>query len=177
MISDEYKKDSFKQDYSGKEKIEGVEIIELKDFSDDSGNFAEVVRLNGGKVDGVKGFEAKQVNWSFMLPEAVKATHYHLEQEDLFFVPPTDRLLIGLKDIREGSKTYDQIMRLTLGAGKAKILRVPKGVAHGMANLSDKPANIFYLVSNQFNSDPEKNDEHRLPPDIFGENFWEIEKA
>lgn len=170
-IGEEYQKLLTTQDYSKKETIEGIKIVELKQFSDDSGSFNEVARLDGGLLKDFPDFELKQVSYSLMEPGAIKAFHLHLKQEDIWFIPPSDKLVIGLVDLRSGSKTYKVEQKVILGAGKASLLYIPRGVAHGAANLTNKNAQIFYFVSEQFN--PEDPDEKRLPWDFLGKNYWE----
>ncbi|MBV9851097.1 MAG: dTDP-4-dehydrorhamnose 3,5-epimerase, partial [Armatimonadetes bacterium] len=49
---------------------------------------------------------------------------------------------------------------------------IPRGVAHGGANVGLVPATILYYVNQRFDiSDP---DERRLPWDILGEDFWKV---
>jgi dTDP-4-dehydrorhamnose 3,5-epimerase len=96
-----------------------------------------------------------------------------LNQEDVWFVPPGDRLLVGLVDVREHSPTYQTSMRLVMGAGKARLLFIPRGVAHGAANLGSHPAGIIYFVNQAFDAD--RPDEHRLPHDLLGVDFWTIQ--
>jgi dTDP-4-dehydrorhamnose 3,5-epimerase len=110
-----------------------------------------------------------------MLPGTIKAFHLHFNQEDVWFVMPYDRLLIGLFDARENSKTYKQSMRFVMGAGRAQILYLPRGVAHGLANIWQQPANMIYFVNQQF--DANQPDEQRLPWDTLGADFWEIKKG
>lgn len=172
-ISSKYSKKSLVQDYSPEKPIEGVKIVELKKFSDCGGSFCEIFRVAGGLMSEFSDFEIKQVNYSEILPGAIKAGHYHLKQDDVWFVPPSSRLLIGLIDLREDSKTYEVKQRFVMGDGKIQLLFIPKGVLHGAANLWQKPASLIYFVNQQF--DPKKPDEHRLPHTVFGERFWEIQ--
>lgn len=171
-IGSKYSDKSETQQYGKKPAIEGVQLNELTRHSDCGGSFSEIARVAGGKIDD---FEVKQVNFSQILPGAVKAGHYHLNQDDLWFVPPSSTVLVGLKDLREDSPTYEQVMRLTLGNGKAELLFIPRGVLHGVANLWEEEASLIYLVNQNFN--PDSPDEHRLPPEEFGEDFWEIRKG
>lgn len=171
----EFKDKITTQDYSKKPPIEGVKIVELKQFIDESGSFNEVVRLSDGVLNEFEKFNLKQVSYSLMEPGTIKAFHLHLKQEDIWFIPPTDKLVIGLLDTRASSSTYKVQQKIVLGAGKASLIYIPIGVAHGAANLSKKPAQIFYFVSEQFDSfNP---DEKRLPWDILGEDFWQREKG
>jgi dTDP-4-dehydrorhamnose 3,5-epimerase len=170
-IGEEYRDLLTTQDYSKKETIDGIKIVELKQFSDDSGSFNEVARLNSGLLEDFPDFEPKQVSYSLMEPGTVKAFHLHLKQEDLWFTPPGDKLIIGLVDLRSNSKTYKIEQKVILGGGRALLIYIPRGVAHGAANLTNKSSQIFYFVSEQFN--PEDPDEKRLPWDFLGKDYWE----
>lgn len=173
-ISKKFKDKLDLQDYGKQPVIEGVKIIELKMFVDDGGNFMEVCRLNdkGGLID-LPDFKVLQANYSVVLPSAIKAFHFHKKQEDVWFVPPSERIVVGLFDIRDSSPTEHVLMRLTLGGGKAQLLYIPRGVAHGNANPYKNPMHTIYFVNQHFN--PE--DEFRLPWDVLGKEFWEIEKG
>jgi dTDP-4-dehydrorhamnose 3,5-epimerase-like enzyme len=63
-------------------------------------------------------------------------------------------------------------MRFVMGAGRSRLLLIPRGVAHGAANPWTEVAPMFYFVNQQFSlSEP---DERRLPWDAFGADFWEM---
>jgi len=133
----------------------------------------EVARVSPeGELLARPGMRVSQVNYSRVLPGAVKAFHLHFNQEDVWFVPPTDRLLVGLLDVRQDSPTYEQRMRLVLGGGQTRMLYIPRGVAHGVANLWQQPAVLMYFVNQQFSLD--EPDERRLPSDLCGPDFWSI---
>ena len=128
------------QDYSGADGIEGVRFVELRELVDDGGSFLEVARLDeAGQLLGVEDFQVRQVNFSTLLPGAVKAWHVHFNQEDVWFIPPISRLLVGLKDIREDSATKGNDLRFVLGPARSRLLVIPRGVAHGCANLTTTP--------------------------------------
>ena len=163
------------QDYSPKEKIAGVQVQELKSFVSEDGLFAEIARLNkSGHHEILKEFKPLQMNYSEAAPGTIRAWHLHFAQEDLWFLPPKQSIIVGLYDIRQDSPTKKVVMRLALG-GKSYLVYIPRGVAHGYANLSQKTARIIYLVNQQF--DPSAPDERRLPWDILGEDFWQISKG
>lgn len=162
------------QDYSPTRYIDGVEIIELRPSSDEGGDFMELARLSpSGELLAKPGMHVTQINFSRVLPGAIKAFHLHFNQEDVWFVPPTDRLLVGLVDVRETSPTFNQHMRFVLGANRARLLYIPRGVAHGAANVWPMPTQLMYLVNQHFSL--EQPDEHRLPWDICGADFWTIQ--
>ncbi len=174
-ITPEFREKISRQDYSAKDKIEGVEFVDLPHFTDDGGTFIEVARLTDGIHDWLPGTGVAQVSFSEMLPGVIKAFHVHFNQEDVWFIPPSCRMLIGLHDLRSSSATTGKSMRFVMGGGKAKLVRIPRGVAHGVRNIDEKSGTIFYFVSQQFS--PKDTDERRLPWDAIGADFWEITKG
>lgn len=175
-IDGRYSKKIFTQDYSKKPPIDGVKIVEVRNITGEDGDFAELMRLDDkGQSQEFPGFYPKQISRSRMVPGTVKAWHIHYNQDDIWHVPSSEMLLIGLLDVRRDSPTKHLTMRLAVGNGKAYMVYIPHGVAHGAANLSKKPASIIYFVNQRF--DIENPDEHRLPWDIAGKEFWEIIKG
>ncbi len=165
------------QDYSPIPMIEGVEIVNLRRFNDDGGAMTELGRFDKGMLAGLEGFEARQMNYSVVEPGAVKAFHLHKRQTDVWYVPPSDKMLLVLADVREGSPTEGELRRIVLGDGNSRLVRIPPGVAHGCRNLqAAAPSAIIYFVDVQFAID-ETCDEGRLPWDHFGTKCWEIEKG
>lgn len=164
------------QDYSPKPRIDGVKLIELKRFVDDGGSLTELLRLDPDAEAETITFclLGGQINHSEIEPGAIKAWHLHFGQIDVWFVPPRYRLLVGLWDLREGSPTENDRMRLVLGAGRAQLLVIPPGVAHGCANLSQEPVDLIYLMDRQFA--PVDTDELRIPWDALGEEFWQMKR-
>lgn len=160
------------QSYSSARRIDGVKLVEQRRFTEDGGSFAELLRLNGGQSPVFEGFEVKQVNCSDMEPGTIKAWHLHFQQEDVWFVPPTSKLLVGLWDVRAESATKGATMRLVLGDGKAQLLYIPRGVGHGAANITACRQTLIYFVNNQF--DAAQPDEHRLDAFALGREFWQI---
>lgn len=162
------------QRYESAPKIDGVAFVDLRRVVEDGGEFMELGRLTeAAEHSGLKGFQVRQVNYSSLQPGTVKAWHVHKTQEDLWFVPPQFRLLVGLLDCRDGSPTSGQHMRFVMGDGRAQLLHIPRGVAHGVANPWPFVASMVYLVNQQFSVD--EADEHRLPWDLLGKEFWHAE--
>jgi len=175
-IDGKYSKKLFVQDYSKKPVIEGVKIVEVKNFIGEDGDFSELLRLNDqGESIEFPGFFLRQINRSKMLPGTTKAWHLHYNQEDIWSILPSDHLLLGLLDVRKDSLTKHMTMRLSLGGGKAHLVYIPRGVAHGATSISKKATTVLYFVNQQF--DINNPDEHRLPWDILGKEFWEMAKG
>jgi dTDP-4-dehydrorhamnose 3,5-epimerase len=164
-----------RQSYASRPPIAGVVLSEVPVSRSVDGLFAEIARADGeGGVQGFEAFRAVQWNWSLLQPGAVKAWHLHLDQEDLWIVPPDATLLVGLADLRRGSPTRSALQRLVLGGGRCHRLLVPRGVAHGVANLGTEPQALLYAVNRVFTPDPDRTDEWRLPWDRFGPEFWSM---
>jgi dTDP-4-dehydrorhamnose 3,5-epimerase-like enzyme len=160
------------QDYSKAKEIAGVKLVELRVFTDDGGIFMETSRLDeAGEMLAIPGFKVRQTNYSVLEPGTIKAAHLHFGQEDVWFVPPHDRVLVGLLDARKDSPSAGTKMRIVMGAGKAQLLYIPRGVIHGGANPWTRPMALAYFVNRQFDG----VDEQRLPHTVFGEGFWSIQ--
>ena len=164
------------QTYDGSPSIDGVALIALRRFNDDAGSMTELFRLNEPRPAGLEGFEPQQLNYSVLQPGAIKAFHLHRRQTDVWFVPPEDRILMALVDMRAGSPSEGVRQRIMLGDGNSRLVRVPPGVAHGCRNLSRTESRILYLTDLLFDPDPERCDEGRLPWDFAGAEIWDIIK-
>ncbi len=162
------------QDYTRKSGIEGVALVPLRRAHDETGSMTELARLDGGLVQGLDGFSAAQINFSTLEPGAIKAFHVHRRQTDVWFVPPSDRVLVILADVRAGSPTEGARMRMTLGDGDSRLVKIPPGVAHGCRNIGTGPARIIYLTDLHFSPEPGETDEGRLRWDLLGPEIWEI---
>jgi len=165
------------QSYGPASSIDGVEIVELKRFSDDGGSMTELARLTDGHPQAVAGFTLRQVNYSEVEPGVIKAFHLHQRQTDVWYVPPTDRMLLVLLDVRQGSKSEGARMRLPLGAGASRLVRIPPGVAHGVRNLAAMAGRIIYFTDIHFSPEPSMCDEGRLPWDYAGAEIWDVTRG
>jgi dTDP-4-dehydrorhamnose 3,5-epimerase len=172
-IAPEYASVLTTQSYEKLPSIDGVRLLDLRLMQDDGGSFAELIRLDEhGHLLAFPEFQVRQSSYSLVLPGAIKAFHLHFHQDDVWFVPPTDRLLVGLLDCRADSQSTGVSQRIVLGGGRAQLLFIPRGVAHGGGNLGLTPITILYFVNQHFNlTDP---DERRIPWDILGPDFWKM---
>lgn len=75
-------------------------------------------------------------------PGAIRGPHEHKTQTDIFaFLGPSDFLVL-LWDNRQNSPTFQNRLRLTLGASEPGLLVVPPGVVHGYKNIGHQPGLI-----------------------------------
>ena len=173
-LNDEAQRAYSVQDYAAQPAIQGVELVDLRRFTDDGGSFTELGRLGNGVHAGFPGFEVKQINYSELEPGAIKAFHIHRSQTDVWFVPPGDKMLLVLLDVRAGSPTEKVTRRLILGDGASRLVRIPPGVAHGVKNLAAVRGRIIYFVDVQFQAAPAECEEGRLPWDFAGAGVWDV---
>ncbi len=174
-IDEKVKNKIYTQKYGKKSEIEGVKIVSLPYHVGDDGDFIELMRITEkDELADFPGFKIAQISRSRMFKNTIKAWHLHFKQNEIWFIPPECRVLVGLWDIRDRSKTKNSVMRLISGGGKAQLIFIPKGVAHGSANLMDDSATIIYFVDHSFNiTNP---DEKRIKWDSLGEDFWKPQR-
>ncbi|MBI1964197.1 MAG: dTDP-4-dehydrorhamnose 3,5-epimerase family protein [Candidatus Rokubacteria bacterium] len=161
------------QAYGGAPSIDGVQVVELRRHHDDGGSMTELARLTDGRPEALPGFAARQVNYGEVAPGAIKAFHLHVRQTDVWYVPPSDRMLVVLVDVRQGGATEGAKLRLVLGDGTSRLLRIPPGVAHGVRNLGAATGRIIYFTDLHFSPEPATCDEGRLPWDFAGAEIWD----
>jgi len=164
------------QDYSAKSIIEGVKIVPLRRFNDEGGSFTELARLTQGQLVGDLPFEFAQINYSEMEAGTIKAFHLHEQQTDIWYVPPSSKVLLILVDLRLNSATKNLQMKLVLGDGNSQLILIPPGVAHGCKNLNSDKSTIIYFINRQFSPDPQLCDEKRFPWNFWGADLWDMIK-
>jgi dTDP-4-dehydrorhamnose 3,5-epimerase len=165
------------QTYGGASTIDGVRVIDLTRHADDGGAMTELARLTEGRATGLGDFSVRQINYSEIAPGTIKAFHLHVRQTDVWFVPPSDRMLAVLLDVRKGSRTEGVRQRVVLGNGVSRLLLIPPGVAHGVRNVSESRGRIVYFTDLHFSPEPTTCDEGRLPWDFAGKDVWEVTRG
>jgi dTDP-4-dehydrorhamnose 3,5-epimerase len=164
------------QDYGKKPGIDGVAVRVLRRFGEDGGSMSELSRFAAGSPEAFPDFTLAQLNYSTLEPQVLKAFHVHHKQTDVWFVPPEDRVLLVLVDVRAGSPTEKTVTKMMLGDKQSLLVRIPPGVAHGCKNLGRTPARIIYMTDVHFSAEPGVTDEGRLPWDFVGAEIWEPSK-
>lgn len=170
-LLDALKDKVYAQDYSKKKTIDGVKIVEIKNFISEEGDFSEILRLNAsGETEELPGFVLQQINRTKLFPNSVKAWHLHMSQDEVWYIPPSFHLFVGLWDVRKKSESSNVTMRIVLGEGKSQLLYIPRGVAHGCANFSPVSVELMYFMNQKFNI--QNPDEKRIHWDTLGTDFW-----
>lgn len=161
----------YTQNYSKKPIIEGVKIINLTSHVGEEGDLSEIIKVgNQGEIEGISGFKIAQVNRTRLNPGSIKAWHLHFRQDEVWYLIPSGELLVGLWDVRKDSSTQGITMKLVLGGDNSQLLFIPNGVAHGSVNFIRQTVELFYFVNQRF--DLKNPDEHRIPWDAKGADFW-----
>lgn len=150
--------------------IEGVHIIPLKETALEKNSFEQIIKLKDGIIEAIPHFRVAQINRVCLLPGTIKAWHLHFMQDEIWYVHRSDRLIVGLWDIRKYSTSLGVVKRFSMGGGVSELLHIPYGVAHGSYVISDRPVDLYVFVSQHFNI---KNpDEKRMPWNSLGDGFW-----
>lgn len=165
-----YRKKVYDQKYIQSTLLQGVKIIPLHNIPSEEGDFSEVIRFQKGEVELIPGFKVAQINRTRLLPGSVKAWHLHFEQDYIWYVSPFSHLVIGLWDLRKKSETKGKTVRMVLGSGKSQLIFIPHGVAQGAMVVGREPVDLYIFTNLHF--DLKNLDEHRLPWDSLGADFW-----
>ena len=134
--------------------IDGVITKTLETHVDDRGSFLEVFKPD--EMDLI----IKQSSFSETNPGIIKAFHYHELQTDVWFFP-NGHVRVALYDGRENSNTRGEKQQIILNEQNRAIVVIPPGVLHGYQVLGNRPAQILYYTTKEY--DPEHPDEYRRP--------------
>ena len=138
-----------------RERLDGVMIIELRQFVDNRGFFIE--RFNARRFLEA-GLPAAfcQDNHSRSVPVVLRGLHYQTS--------PAQGKLVGvvrgriwdvLVDIRPGSPTFGVHLATELNDANGRLLWIPPGLAHGFCVLGAEPADVLYKVDQPYNPSTE----------------------
>ena len=152
--------------------IDGVKIKTLKVWPDQAQG-REVLSRPGFLMEVVRDDEALlshfgQSTFTVTYPGAIKAFHWHRQQDDVWFVADGQALVV-LYDQREDSPTFGQTQTIRAGKDGYKVIVIPAGVVHGYKVLGHDPVLLFYHTTRAYNAG--NPDEERLPYDDQKINF------
>ena len=167
------------KDYGKPAPIDGVRVLRLNRFTDDRGFFLEIFRSKANGSAGAelaeffRGVPTAQMNFSIVDAEGhIKGLHYHLKQDDIWFVPPPSKAKFVLFDVRQASPTFGKTQVIVAGGGQDVLVRIPAGVAHGYRPLTN-PCALLYFVTETF--DPSAPDELRIAWDHPAvRHLWDV---
>lgn len=139
------------------QSIPEVIVVEPKQHGDDRGYFAETYRQN--LLDKAIGYKVNfiQDNESKSKKGVLRGMHFQLSpytQAKLVRVLEGTVLDVAV-DIREGSKSFGEHVKVVLSHKNKRQLFVPRGFAHGYLVLSDT-ATFSYKVDNDYDPASER---------------------
>lgn len=116
-----------------------VVLRELKTHGDHRGDLTEVFRAEWN-------IGPPPVQWNFVRSRknVLRGVHVHSRHDD-YLIVLQNRLLLGLKDLREDSPTHNLTSIVELEGERLSAIHIPHGVAHGFYFPSD--AIYIYAVS------------------------------
>ena len=162
--------------------IEGVQVLELKSYSDERGFFREVIRFTD------LGIAPAQESHAFRIAGIANGWHIHRYHRETFYVV-RGSLRVVLKDCRTGepihvsypynhdekdvifglSGTPGEYQEVVIGEYTPRIVSIPAGVAHGYRVLQD--TDIIYTATATYETS--RNDEGRIDPSYWSEHDWQ----
>ena len=112
-------------------KIQDVQVVPLAVRMDDRGYLVEMIRCAGGDEPHAVAHRFGQV---YLVGNVAKGTirafHKHRELWDWFFISHGAAKFV-LKDDRQESPTYGNLMTVVTGERNPTLIVVPPGVYHG----------------------------------------------
>ena len=128
-------------------EFEGAYIIELDTHGDERGFFARVFCSREFEEKGLTT-QFVQVNDSYSAQRGtLRGMHYQLapHQETKLVRCIKGKLLDVILDLRKGSPTFGQHLKVELSAKDRRMLYVPKGFAHSFITLEDETEAIYFV--------------------------------
>ena len=139
-----------------KKEIEGIAIIETDVFHDERGYFMEFFNEKKFKQNNFENLSFKQDNISYSKKNVLRGMHFQLppfEQGKLVQVIK-GKVLDVVIDLRKGSKTFGEHLRIELSENNKRKLWIPPGFAHGFLSLEDDTI-LSYKCTNFYSKDHE----------------------
>ena len=132
-------------------ELAGLCVIELPIFHDSRGFFMERFHEKKLAQHGLPT-HFPQDNHSRSNPKVLRGLHcQHTPPQGKLVGVINGRIWDVAVDVRPTSATYGQYFGLELSDNNGKLLWIPPGFAHGFCVLGDKPADVFYKVSELYN--------------------------
>ena len=133
-----------------RQKIEDVILVKPKVFGDNRGFFMESYKKSDFVKNGID-VEFVQDNYSKSSAHVLRGLHY---QEAPYGQAKLVRCSKGriydvAVDIRPGSKTFGQYVKVELSEENKQMLFIPDGFAHGFVVLSEE-AELLYKTSKEY---------------------------
>ncbi len=136
--------------------INGVLVKKLRVIPDERGRLMEILRSDDEIFQ-----RFGQAYVTVVVPDVVKAWHYHKIQDDHFTVL-SGKIRVGLHDAREGSPTKGKTAEYILSPDDPFLLVIPHGLWHGFECVGKTEAMVLNVPTEAY--DREHPDEYRMDP-------------
>jgi len=130
--------------------IEGLQILEPRVFEDSRGKFIKTFNNDFFKENGLD-IDIKETYYSLSHKDVLRGMHFQTPPHDhlkLVYVP-LGKIIDVVLDIRKGSATYGKSFEVELSSDNARILIIPKGLAHGFKSLENN-TNVTYMQTSGY---------------------------
>ena len=131
-------------------KISGLKILEPRIFEDTRGKFIKTFNDDIFKENGLD-ITIEETYYSISHQDVLRGMHFQTPPHDhmkLVYVP-AGKIIDVVLDIRKGSATYGESFEIELSSDNAKVLIIPKGLAHGFKSLEDN-TNVTYMQTSGY---------------------------
>ena len=136
--------------------LNGIIIIDSKEFQDSRGSFSENFNLkNFKKISKRRNINFVQDNLSISKKGVFRGLHFQYKYPQAKLVSVlSGEILDIVVDLRKSSKSYGDWASYKISRKNNKQLFIPEGFAHGFLSLSDD-TKVMYKVSDYWNSKDE----------------------
>ncbi len=134
-------------------EIEGLLILEPRVFQDIRGKFIKTFNADFFQEHGLD-IDIQESYYSISQKDVIRGMHFQTPPHDhvkLVYVP-YGKILDVVLDIRKESPTYGNYFTIELSQDNAKVLIIPKGLAHGFRCLEDN-TNVTYIQTTGYTPD------------------------
>lgn len=132
--------------------IEGVKVKKLKVLPDDRGRLMEILRVSETKI------QPQQIYITTAYENVVKdkkSFHMHNNQTDCFCCVK-GRIKLVLVDIRDNSKTKDEINDFEIGEENFCLVIIPQGVLHAFKSLEGEAFIVNCITPEYSHENPDE---------------------
>jgi len=144
--------------------IIGLKILEPRIFEDARGKFIKTFTDEFIKEQGLD-IDIKETYYSISHKDVIRGMHFQTPpygHTKIVYVPH-GKIIDVVLDLRKNSLTYEKYFSLELSSENAKILIIPKGLAHGFKSLQDN-TNVTYMQTTTY----APNNDEGIKFDSFG---------
>jgi len=121
--------------------IEGVEIIKLKQISDERGKIMHMLRCDDKHFE-----EFGEIYFSIVYPGIVKGWHKH-KKMILNYAVPFGMIKLVLFDDRQGSSTHGEIHEIFTGEDNYCLIKIPPLIWNGFKGTGSKNSIVANCAS------------------------------